>query len=142
MSDRVPNTAVPVGGLIKILSYVIPRPAKGNGTPHQATLTELSYYKAFPMPPLDSSLLDWGKTYHSFLTYASALARKLLCVVATSVPNECLFSTTGEIVPQKKPLAYRHYKYAVILHGNLKVQHMPQYWCMWVVQVYWPSKNV
>lgn len=49
----------------------------------------------------DDPLQWWHKNQHRFVTLAQ-LARKWLCVQATSVPAERLFSSAGEIVSKKR----------------------------------------
>jgi hypothetical protein len=50
----------------------------------------------------------------------SRIARKYLCIVATSVPSEQLFSTAGNIVSEKRAcLLPENVNKLVFLHVNL-----------------------
>ena len=46
--------------------------------------------------------LEWWKARSSTYLYLSKLARKILCITATSVPSERLFSTAGNMVSEKR----------------------------------------
>ena len=63
---------------------------------------ELSNYKAEDeIPKSEDPLLWWKLNEHRF-KILSVLARKLLCIPATSVPCERLFSSAGNIVSKKR----------------------------------------
>ena len=59
---------------------------------------ELNTYFAERPPPADTDPLCWWKTNASRYPYLSILARKFLCIPATSVPSERIFSAAGHIV--------------------------------------------
>ena len=50
----------------------------------------------------DKNPLDWWKMYESELSLFAKLAKKYLCIPATSVPSERAFSTAGHVVNAKR----------------------------------------
>ena len=59
---------------------------------------ELEQYVHYPLQDIESSPLQWWQLQHHQFPLLAKLARKYLCVCATSVPSERLFSTGGKIV--------------------------------------------
>lgn len=74
-----------------------------------------------PIPfMLDPLLLR--KSHESMLPLLSRKARQLLCIPATSVPSESVFSTAGDILSaQRSTLKSKHVDYLIFLKKNLKV---------------------
>lgn len=64
---------------------------------------EVAWYASLP-PVKDKSAdpLAWWKGNQSTFPHLSQLARKYLCIPATSVPSERLFSVAGNIVTDKR----------------------------------------
>ena len=53
------------------------------------------------------------------------MARKYLCITATSVPSEQLFSTAGNIVSDKRSaLLPENVEKLLFLHSNLPKRHL------------------
>lgn len=97
---------------------------------------EVARYNALPVPSINVCPLEWWKMHHSSFKYMCQLANKYLCVVATSVPSECLFSIAGKIVSGKRSrLTPEHTHMLCYLHDNNTVahKHLPQYRRMWPV---------
>ena len=51
---------------------------------------------------VEDSPLEWWKVEHSQYLRLAKLANKYLCLCATSVPSECVFSCAGQIVSDHK----------------------------------------
>ena len=63
---------------------------------------ELDHFLKMPALDPDSNALEWWKTNAEKLPTLSRVARQLLCIPATSVPSERIFSTSGNIVTKKR----------------------------------------
>ena len=82
--------------------------------------SEVLRYKSEPSIPLDKHPLKWWATHSCVFPNLSNLSRKYLCIVATSVPSEQLFSTAGNIVSVKRhALLPENVNKLVFLNGNL-----------------------
>ena len=64
--------------------------------------SELFRYKAEPSITVDQCPLHWWAANQHIYPNLCKIARKYLCVVATSVPSEQLFSTAGNVVSVKR----------------------------------------
>lgn len=85
----------------------------------EASEDEISDYKAITEVPLTVDPLKWWCSQTHLFPILSKLARKYLCIPATSVPSESLFSTAGEIVSQKRSCLGPHIvKDLLFLHKN------------------------
>jgi hypothetical protein len=105
-------------------------------TNHEVAVREVARYNALPVVGIETNPLDWWKVQSSALKYLSQLARKYLCIVATSVPSECMFSTAGDIVSARRSrLLPENTHMLCLLHDNSSVghKHMPQYRRMWTI---------
>lgn len=66
-----------------------------------------------PIPLMLDPLL-WRKSHESMLPLLSRKARQLLCIPATSVPSERVFSTAGDILSyQRSTLKSKHVDYLI-----------------------------
>ena len=81
--------------------------------PHDVAESEIvNYLREKPVPVNSDSKedktdpLEWWKDNSSRYKFLSTLAAKYLCVPATSVPSERVFSCTGNIANSKR--AYVH----------------------------------
>ena len=64
--------------------------------------------------------LQWWATHSYVYPNLSIMARKYLCITATSVPSEQLFSTAGNVVSAKRnALLPENVEKLVFLHDNL-----------------------
>lgn len=63
---------------------------------------EVNHFLKMPTLDPDSNALEWWKTNADSLPTLSRVARQLLCIPATSVPSERIFSTSGNIVTKKR----------------------------------------
>ena len=59
---------------------------------------ELEKYLTSPKLDFEEDLLSYWKNMHSTYPYLSNLAKRYLCICATSSASECLFSASGNIV--------------------------------------------
>ena len=80
----------------------------GNVTPlvvdalQQEVDKEFQKYLAEDLIATDDNLLKWWKSNHFRFPTLSQVAKQLLCIPATSVPCERLFSTYGNIITPKR----------------------------------------
>ena len=73
-------------------------PANTSQVPSDRAQHEIERYISFPCQEIDSSPLNWWKREETQFPLLSKLARKYLCICATSVASERVFSTGGNIV--------------------------------------------
>lgn len=78
----------------------------------------LSYRNGIPIP-LNSSPLEWWKVNAYAYPILAPLAKAYLCIPATSVPSERVFSTAGDIVSaQRSLITPEHVDMLVFLKKN------------------------
>ena len=63
---------------------------------------EVSQYLAIEPPPVQTTPPEWWKEHALLFPRLAKLAKRLLCIPATSVPSERLFSTAGMVICQKR----------------------------------------
>ena len=79
---------------------------------------EMTRYIAEPSEKAES--LTWWRKMEPIFPYFSVLARKYLCVPASSVPCERVFSITGHLVSRRRAaLSPENINMIVFLHQNL-----------------------
>ena len=82
--------------------------------------SEMLRYKTEPPISVDRNPLQWWATHSYVYPNLSIMARKYLCITATSVPSEQLFSTAGNVVSAKRnALLPENVEKLVFLHDNL-----------------------
>ena len=75
--------------------------------------------------------LDWWKSHHHQYRKQSILAKKYLCVPATSVPSERLFSKAGELVSAKRNrLKPKYVDMMLFLNKNILLLHIAMKKCL------------
>ncbi|KAK0155232.1 Zinc finger BED domain-containing protein 1 [Merluccius polli] len=80
---------------------------------------ELMRYRERSPLPLTDNPLQWWKAQEN-LPLLSSLAKKYLCIPATSVASERVFSTAGDIVSaQRSVLRHDHGDQLILLKKNL-----------------------
>ena len=90
----------------------------------EQTSAEVAKYRAESQIELDHKPLQWWKEHKSIYPTLCKLARNTLCIVAISVPSECLFSVSGNIVSQKRScLSPQYAERLIFLHENLYPLH-------------------
>lgn len=95
------NSATPVKIQKKTLGSFFKKPysiATSGLTDQQAVETELNSYLQAPNADSETNPLAWWKTHSTTYPRVSLLARRYLCIPATSSPSERAFSTGGNIV--------------------------------------------
>lgn len=91
---------------------------------HEIACAEVAKYRIEPQIDLDAKPLHWWKDHKSIYPTISKLARKTLCIVATSVPSESLFSISGNVISQKRAcLTPQYAERLIFLHENLPALH-------------------
>ena len=88
-------------GLSKVLDCCLDNSQSVQLTPHQRVKQELDWYLSHPQLDVEASLLDWWKTEAVRYPNVAKLARKYLCLCATSVAAELVFSCGGHIVSDR-----------------------------------------
>nr|XP_054593369.1 E3 SUMO-protein ligase ZBED1-like [Nothobranchius furzeri] len=80
---------------------------------------EVKRYRERASLPLEENLLQWWKEQQD-LPLLSSLAKRYLCIPATSVASERVFSTAGDIVSTKRSLLkHEHVDQLIFLKKNL-----------------------
>ena len=105
-STSEPGMAAPPSKKAKGVSKVLGR-CLGSGlsvelTPRQRIKQELDQYLSHPQLDVEASPLDWWKIEAVRYPVVAKLARKYLCLCATSVAAERVFSCGGHIVSDKR----------------------------------------
>ena len=81
---------------------------------------QLKMYKAMDRPDNDDNPLDWWKLNKEKIPLVANLARKYLCIPATSAPSERVFSTAGNNVTfSRYNLGTENIKRLIMIHENL-----------------------
>ena len=88
--------------LSKVLAHCLGRSQPHVLTPHQQVKQELDQYLSHPQLDDEESPLLWWKTEAVRYPKVAKLARKYLCLCATSVPAECMFSCGGNNLSDKR----------------------------------------
>ena len=60
------------------------------------------YHTEAPLPLSCKNPLTWWEMRATQYIHLSALAKKMLCIPATSVPSERVFSVAGNIINEKR----------------------------------------
>lgn len=93
-------------------------PAKSQ---HQLCFEEVAKYRGEPSLDMSQNPLMWWKMSEPRYPHMSRVAKMYLCVPATSVQSERVFSTAGDILtPQRASLKPKHVDKLLFLKKNLK----------------------
>ena len=89
-------------GIMALLSDVMGQAVEAGSPiePDKKARREVHQYASLDAE--DGDPLDWWKNNQSKFLLLSVLARKYLCIPATSVPSERVFSTAGHIINVKR----------------------------------------
>lgn len=89
-----------------------------SSTAKRASEEVLRYRERDPLPLKDNPLQWWKR--QSDLPMLSSLAKRYLCIPATSVASERVFSTAGDIISvQRSVLRHDHVDQLIFLKKNL-----------------------
>ena len=92
--------------------------------------SELLRYKTEPSISVDQPPLHWWSTHQHLYPNVGELAHQYLCMVATSVPSEQLFSTAGNVISVKcTGLLSENVEKLIFLHDNLSPFSLPYKRC-------------
>ena len=87
----------------------------------ESATAEVEQYKMFKPSSPDSNPLKWWKLHENQFPLLARVAKKILCVPATSVPSERVFSTAGDIVTASRAnLKWYHVDKMIFLKHNMK----------------------
>ena len=90
-------------------------------TTRERARAEILKYRERDSLALSGDVLQWWKKQVD-LPLLSALAKSYLCIPATSVPSERVFSTAGDIVTAQRSLLHPdHVDQLIFLKKNLKI---------------------
>lgn len=94
--------------------------SKATGNPMAASIIEFDKYISEPVIPRSENPLVWWSQRKAIYPRLYNLALKRLCITATSVPCERIFSKAGQIVTEKRSrLKSSKIKQIVFLNSNL-----------------------
>lgn len=110
-----PSVLQDILGDVYVTKY---EPAKA---PIEQAEIQLTAYKQEPTVNLTQNPLAWWKSNQNSYPLLARLAKSLLCIPATSVPSERVFSTAGDIVTQQRSnIKSKHVDILIFLKKNIK----------------------
>ena len=117
-----PSASKKAKGLSKILGKRLPGTTTLVGlSPQEKIKQELDSYLSHPQLEMEENPLNWWKVEHRRYPHLAKLAQKYLCICATSVPAERIFSIAGQIVSDRRSaLKPERVDQLVFLARNLK----------------------
>ena len=121
-NEAVPPPSKKLKGLSKVLSQCSTDiVAQHQLTPQQKVKQEIDQFLTHPQPDISDDPLIWWKSESVRYPVLAKLAQKFLCLCATSVPSERVFSCGGNIVTDKRTcLKLEKVDSLVFLAQNLK----------------------
>nr|XP_017213371.1 zinc finger BED domain-containing protein 1-like [Danio rerio] len=94
---------------------------EGESSMKSKTEAEIKLYLSLPLIKSEADPLQWWSLHAEELPHLATLAEKFLCIPATSVPSERVFSASGHILsPQRSKLKPEKVNMLTFLHFNLK----------------------
>ena len=103
------------------LSDIVITKVEGTPTLSDKVIHEVKSYISEPSIPLNACPLDWWRTMSQIYPNVSVLAKQILCVPATSVSSERVFSTAGFCSDKRRSnLAPENLDKLIFLNKNLK----------------------
>jgi len=95
---------------------------KSNTTDTSTAVTIIRQYMDLPYLNLNDDPVKFWKNHYSVLDPLTEMAFKYLCIPATSVPSERIFSKAGQIVSQQRNrLSPKHVDILIFLNKNLEM---------------------
>ena len=102
-TEEEPTAKKPKTGLGKLLGDMFTRPEdRTRMSIREKAELEMKRYLQEPSSSIDENPLNWWKQNHSQFPAIAKLAKKWLCIPATSTPCERLFSKAGNIINAKR----------------------------------------
>ena len=103
-TEREPQKRKSKKGLFSSLQDLMDSPSLASDNPQEAAKKEIQQYLTLEASSVDNPIdtVKWWKTYCVQLPFLSSLARKYLCIPATSVPSERAFNVSGNIITSKR----------------------------------------
>lgn len=128
LSTSSASTETPEGkglsGLLRRIASSKQQRATEDSAPATSEATvkeEIKVYLTLPSIPAEDDPSQWWKSHASELPHLARIAKKFLCIPATSVPSERLFSASGHIAsPLRALLKPEKVNMLTFLHFNLK----------------------
>ena len=103
VAEKEPVAKKPKTGLGKLLGVMFSKPGeKRRMSIREKAEQERKRYIEEPSPYIDENTLGWWKRNHNCFPAIAAIARRVLCIPATSMPSERLFSKAGHIINSKR----------------------------------------
>lgn len=97
-----PSTSTPSSLLEDILGEVFVTKVEPAKSPMEQSAIEIADYRALRQIQLKDNPLDWWKMHEFQFPMLARMAKVMLCVTATSVPSERVFSTAGDIITHER----------------------------------------
>ena len=103
-TERGPQKKKSKKGLFSLLEDLMDLSSVTSDVPQEAAKKEVHQYLSLDASASNNPVdpMKWWKTYCVQLPFLSLLARKYLCIPATSVPSERAFSVSGNIITSKR----------------------------------------
>lgn len=93
---------------------------EGKGSMKSKTEAEIKLYLSLPLIKSEADPLQWWSLHAEELPHLATLA-KFVCIPATSVPSEKVFSASGHILsPQRSKLKPEKMNMLSFLHFNFE----------------------
>lgn len=91
-----------------------------DNNPRAAAIIEVKNFLQEPLLGINENPIEWWKQRKSFYPRLYDLAIARLCVVATSVPSERIFSKAGQVITDRRNrLSGDKVKQTLFLHYNM-----------------------
>ena len=91
------------------------------GTPRSSAIVEVRQYINEAYISRRNNPLLWWKSRESVYAHLSKMAKAQLCMMATSVPSERVFSKCGQVISDRRSrLKAKHVKMIIFLNCNFK----------------------
>jgi len=101
-TESAPQQKKPKKGLFSLLEDLMDSTSETSDDPQEAAKKEIQQYLTLDATDNPTDPVKWWKRYSVQLPLLSSLARKYLCIPATSVPSERAFSVSGNIITSKR----------------------------------------
>lgn len=119
-SVSVPEAPKGLAGILKIITMKKQENKQSADMKSTLAFQEVSAYTALPTISVDKDPLQWWKDNEEEFPRLAKLAQKILCIPATSVASERLFSSSGNIQTVfRSSLKPDKLNMLVFLHKNL-----------------------